>query len=48
MSACEDIVEGLNEAIAFAKGKDTGAQVHQVAVPVAAASRPAPRKSCSQ
>ena len=34
MSAYENIVEGLNEAIAFAKGRDTGAQVHQIAVPV--------------
>ncbi len=33
MSAYESIVEGLNEAIAFAGGKDTGARVHQVAVP---------------
>lgn len=33
MSAYEDIAEGLKEAIAFAKGKNTGAQVHQIAVP---------------
>ena len=34
MSAYEDIVEGLNEAIAFARGQNTGARVHRVAVPM--------------
>lgn len=29
-----ELVEGLNEAIAFAKGEDTGARVHVFAVPV--------------
>ena len=29
-----DLVEGLNEAIAFASGKDTGARVHKIEVPV--------------
>jgi putative transcriptional regulator len=29
----ESLIEGLNEAIAFAKGKDTGAVVHQIDVP---------------
>ncbi|MEY2943160.1 MAG: hypothetical protein RLY97_1174 [Pseudomonadota bacterium] len=33
MNAYESIVEGLNEAIAFAKGEETGAQVHHIAVP---------------
>lgn len=30
----DELVEGLNEAIAFAGGKDTGARVHTIAVPV--------------
>ncbi len=30
----EDLVEGLNEAIAFANGKDTGATLRLVKVPV--------------
>lgn len=34
MSAYESIKQGLNEALAFAEGKDTGARVHQVEVPV--------------
>ena len=29
-----ELVEGLNEAIAFAKGADTGAHVHVIDVPV--------------
>lgn len=29
-----ELVEGLNEAIAFANGKDTGAIVHHIEVPV--------------
>jgi hypothetical protein len=29
-----ELVEGLNEAIAFAGGKDTGARVHVIEVPV--------------
>lgn len=29
----EELVEGLNEAIAFAKGKETGARVHRIEVP---------------
>lgn len=33
MSAYESIMQGLNEALAFAEGKDTGARVHQVEVP---------------
>ena len=33
MSAYESIRQGLEEAIAFAGGKDTGARVHQVEVP---------------
>lgn len=33
MSAYESIMQGLNEALAHAKGKDVGAQVHQIAVP---------------
>ena len=28
------LMEGLNEAIAFAGGKDTGAVVHKIAVPM--------------
>lgn len=30
----DELVEGLNEAIAFANGKDTGARVHTIEVPV--------------
>ena len=30
----ESLIEGLNEALAFAGGKDTGAVVHKFAVPV--------------
>lgn len=30
----EELVEGLNEAIAFAGGKDTGARVHAIEIPV--------------
>lgn len=30
----EELVAGLNEAIAFAKGEDTGAVVHHIEVPV--------------
>jgi len=33
MSAYESILQGLNEAIAFSEGKDTGARVHHFAVP---------------
>ena len=33
MSAYESIRQGLEEAIAFAGGKDTGARVHHVEVP---------------
>jgi putative transcriptional regulator len=33
VSAYQSLVEGLNEAIAFAKGDDTGATVHRIAVP---------------
>lgn len=33
MSAYESIMQGLNEALDHAKGKDVGAQVHQIAVP---------------
>lgn len=29
----ESLMEGLNEAIAFAGGQDTGARVHHIAVP---------------
>jgi putative transcriptional regulator len=29
----ESLIEGLNEAIAFAGGKETGAVVHQIQVP---------------
>ncbi|WP_309611971.1 helix-turn-helix domain-containing protein [Sphingomonas sp.] len=34
MSVYEDLVLGLNEAIAFAKGEQTGAIVHHIAVPI--------------
>jgi len=34
VSAYDSLIEGLNEALAFAKGKDTGARVHHIAVPV--------------
>lgn len=34
MSAYESIMQGLNEALDFAQGKDDGAQVHQINVPV--------------
>ena len=30
----DELVEGLNEAIAFAGGEDTGARVHSIEVPV--------------
>lgn len=33
MSAYESIMQGLNEALDHAQGKDTGARVHRVAVP---------------
>ena len=33
MSAYESIVQGLNEAIAFANGEETGAIVHHIEVP---------------
>lgn len=33
MSVYENLVEGLNEAIAFSEGKETGARVHQLTVP---------------
>jgi putative transcriptional regulator len=32
MSVHNSIMKGLNEALAFAKGKDVGAKVHQVEV----------------
>ena len=32
--AYKSVMEGLNEALAFAKGQDTGAVVHVIAVPV--------------
>jgi putative transcriptional regulator len=31
--AFEQIMEGLNEAMAFAQGKDTGAIIHNIEVP---------------
>ena len=33
MSAYESIMQGLNEALDFAQGKETGARVHRVTVP---------------
>lgn len=33
MSAYDSIKQGLNEALAFAEGKDVGAGIHQVEVP---------------
>lgn len=33
MSAYKSIMQGLDEALAFAEGKETGAQVRQVEVP---------------
>ena len=33
MSAYESIMQGLNEALDHAKGKETGARVHEVQVP---------------
>ena len=33
MNAHDSIIQGLNEALAFAQGKDLGAKVHQVEVP---------------
>ena len=33
MSTYDSIVAGLNEAIEFAQGKETGARVHRIAVP---------------
>jgi putative transcriptional regulator len=32
-NAYNSLMDGLNEAIAFAQGKETGAVVHQIAVP---------------
>jgi putative transcriptional regulator len=34
MSAYESIMQGLNEALDHAKGKETGARVHTVEVPI--------------
>ncbi|MFN3819284.1 helix-turn-helix domain-containing protein [Blastomonas sp.] len=34
MSAYDSIMQGLNEAITHAQGKDVGAQVHQIVVPM--------------
>ncbi len=34
MTAYDSIMQGLNEAVAFAQGKDVGAKVHHVDVPV--------------
>ena len=31
--AFDSVMEGLNEALAFAQGKDTGAVVHRIEVP---------------
>lgn len=33
MSAYESIMQGLNEALDYAQGKETGAIVHQIEVP---------------
>ncbi|WP_293881078.1 helix-turn-helix domain-containing protein [Sphingomonas sp.] len=33
MNVYENLVEGLNEAIAFSEGKETGARVHHLTVP---------------
>lgn len=33
MSAFESIMQGLNEALDYAQGKETGAIVHQIEVP---------------
>lgn len=33
MSAYESIMQGLNEALDHAQGKDVGARVHRIAVP---------------
>lgn len=33
MSAYESIMQGLNEALDYAQGKETGAVVHQIEVP---------------
>lgn len=33
MSAYESIMQGLNEALDYANGKETGAVVHQIEVP---------------
>ena len=33
MSTYESIAQGLNEALAFARGEQTGTRVHQVEVP---------------
>lgn len=44
----EELVEGLNEAIAFAGGKDTGARVHTIAVPVIDVARIRAKTGLSQ
>ncbi len=34
MSAYDNIMQGLNEALDYAQGKETGAVVHQIEVPI--------------
>lgn len=48
MNAYESLVEGLNEAIAFANGKETGARVHHVAVPTVDVAAVRARSGLSQ
>ena len=39
MSQYDSIMQGLNEALEFAQGKDTGARVHHIEVPVVDVAR---------
>lgn len=48
MSAYDSLVDGLNEALAFAQGKDTGARVHHIAVPVVDVAKIRARTGLSQ
>lgn len=48
MSAYESLVEGLTEALAYAEGKETGARVHHVSVPVVDVAQIRARTGLSQ
>ena len=48
MNAYESIVQGLNEAMAFAKGEEIGAIVHHIEVPTVDVARIRARTGLSQ